>query len=405
MAEMLAAEICRVLEEEFEVIPVRRLALLTSGGDLPGMNAAIWGAVRTAMRYDMEVVGVTDGYRGLVEGLAHRLTWGQVCDIMTQSGTILGTARLPEFKNEFVRTKALETLTRKHISGLIVIGGDGSMKGASALTRDLRQRDKVLQTIAIPGTIDNDLWGTDMSLGASTAANAMVSELRNMIRPAQALRRIFVCEVMGRYSGYLALQAGLGIGADAVIIPEEIVDAHRSSLEMAHSLDECISLVGTEDNLRRELDKTAKLLELVFARGKRYGFVILAEGIGQLTHGELDSDYVRRYLEDRIKDWTHPNRPDVRAHVLGYPVRGASPSRYDIWLGATLGAAAVQCLLDGKSDVMVGWSDGSGVIETPFAEVIAKSNRPPGEIWTERPQWQELLRLQRELARPPALRR
>ncbi len=249
-----------------------------------------------------------------------------------------------------------------------------------------------------------------MSLGATSAANAMIELLRNMIRPAQALRRIFVVEVMGRYSGYLALQAALGIGADAVIIPEKIIDCKPPDRSKgATSLEDRVMPIKTENNLRERLEEIAALMKAAFAADKRYGFVILAEGINGLTEEKLkkrrlDGPYVQKYLKAHISKWGDLRPPDVRVQVLGYPVRGVPPCGFDIWLGARLGAAAVQCLLDEKTNVMVGWSEEQGIIETPFGVVVAKSNRPPKEIWKDRPKWQELLDLQEALACPPTLR-
>lgn len=401
----LLAVIQKCLNEEFEIIPRKRIGVLTSGGDAPGMNAAIWAIVRTAMSNGIEVIGVEDGYEGLTNNQMYKLRWNHVSDILLQGGTILGTSRFEDFKNPVIRAKAVENIYRKHISGLIVIGGDGSMQGATALANDLKERNISLQTIAIPGTIDNDLHGTDMSLGAASAANAMIEVLRDMIRPAQALRRIFVCEVMGRYSGFLALEAAMGIGADVVLIPECIVEVRSPRKSTAAGpFKGRIDRRKTTKNLHSELDEAAKTLEAAFALGKRYAFVILAEGIGQLTNGELNAKYVRGYLEDCIQDWTIDSLPDVREHVLGYPVRGVPPSRFDIWLGAELGAEAVRCLIEEKSGLMVGWTEEAGVIETPFAEVVAKSNRPPKEKWPDRPKWQRLLELQRVIACPPSLR-
>ncbi len=401
--DVLAA-VKKALTEKFEGISERRIAVLTSGGDSPGMNAAIRAIVRVAMDNDIEVIGIEDGYKGLVYNLMHKLTWNEVSDILAQSGTILGTARLPEFSDPTVREKAIMNIRRNQISGLIVIGGDGSMQGAQALMKDLKKLEWGLQTIAIPGTIDNDLWGTDMSLGAASAANAMIEEMRNMLRPAQALRRIFVCEVMGRYCGYLAVETAMGVGADVVIILEQILQIRPGSTDF-EPLKKRIMVEATEDNFRKHLKESANLLKGAFAAGKGYGFVVMSEGIRLLLAANgLDAERVRRYLEDDIKSWQQDDPPDVRAHVVGYPVRGVRPCRFDLWLGARLGAAAVQGLLDGKTEVMVGWSEAQGILETSFDEVVNKSKRSPQEIWNDRPKWQELLEMQEALACPPSLR-
>lgn len=395
----------KALDEKLKSIPQRRIAVLTSGGDSPGMNAAIRAIVRVAMDNDIEVIGIENGYEGLVNNRMRKLTWNDVSDILAQSGTVLRTARFPDFKKPDVRKKAVENIRRNQISGLIVIGGDGSMRGAQALVQDLKKLDRELQTIAIPGTIDNDLWGTDMSLGAASAVNAMIEEMRNMLRPAQALRRIFVCEVMGRYCGYLAVETALGIGADAVIIPERVLRIRPGSTD-SEPLKNRIMTVETVDNFRNRLQESANLLKEAFAVDKGYGFVIMGEGIRLLLADEhLDAEYIRRYLEAKVKLWPIADKPNVRAHIVGYPVRGVRPCRFDLWLGASLGAAAVQCLLDSsKTEVMVGWSEEQGIIETPFDDVVEKSKRPPQEIWQDRPKWKELLEMQEALACPPALR-
>jgi 6-phosphofructokinase len=253
--ELVEREIQRVLSDEFEIIPKRRIAVLTSGGDAPGMNAAIWSIVRTAMNCGVEVMGVQDGYLGLVEDKMRKLKWEEVSDIIEKSGTILGTARFPKFAEQSVRKKAVNNIKRRHISSLIVIGGDGSMMGAHALAKDLKKNRVRFRTVGIPGTIDNDLWGTDMSLGAASAANAMIVEMRNMIQPARALRRIFVCEVMGASCGYLALQSALGVGADAVITPEQVIEVLTGTTQSnGLGWKDCIDVNKTEECYRKEFE-------------------------------------------------------------------------------------------------------------------------------------------------------
>ncbi len=405
--ELISKEMQRVLDEEFEIIPRRRIAVLTSGGDAPGMNAAIWAVVRTAMNNGIEVMGVQDGYKGLVLDKMRKLRWNEVGDIIENSGTILGVARYDDFKREAVRQEAIENLNRKHISGLIVIGGDGSMKGAQALANQIEQSGKIFQTIAIPGTIDNDLLGTDMSLGAASAADAMVKEMRNMMQPARALRRIFVCEVMGACCGYLALQSALGIGADAVMIPETLIEIANDNLTDPSGWKDRIDGIKTRDSFVKQLTEIVELLEAAFAANKRYGFVVLAEGVILATErrGRLTSQQVKEYLTDAIAVWCHDyDKPDVREQKLGYTVRGARPSRFDVWLGAQLGTAAVQCLLEDKSKIMVGWMQDGSIEESGFDKVVKASNRPPREIWNDRPRWKEMLELQKALACPPKLR-
>ena len=399
---ILLEAVKKALDEEFDIVPNRRIGVLTSGGDSPGMNAAIWAVVRTAMSKNVEVIGVQDGYRGLVEDDMYKLPWNSVSTIMEQGGTILGSGRYDDFTNPDVRKKAIPNILRKSISGLVMIGGDGSMNGAKAFANDLKTEGVKFPIVAIPGSIDNDLWGTDMSLGAASAADAMIDQLRNMIRPAQALRRIFVVEVMGAFSGYLALQSALGVGADAVIIPEQVVEvAPPANSTDSSSWKKRVKSVATQKNILKQLEEIAVLLDGAFTAGKRFGFVVLAEGVQKSAPDNISREKIRKDLEDLIKQWVHRKHPDVRAQELGYPVRGVSPNRFDIWLGAKLGMAAVDALLNDKANLMVGWSEEKGIIETPFDEVVKKSNRAPEEIWEDRPKWQELLTMQETLASPP----
>jgi 6-phosphofructokinase 1 len=404
----LIPEIRRVLADRFEIIPERRIAVVTSGGDAPGMNAALWSIVRLAMNNGLEVMGVQGGFWGLVQDSMRRLGWNEVSDILVQGGTILGAGRLDGFEDSAKRAKAVDNLVRKHVSGLIVIGGDGSVCGAEAISTDFHAKGIPFQTIALPGTIDNDLFGTDMTIGAASAANAIIEELRNMIRPAQALQRIFVAEVEGRYCSYLALQAALGIGADAVLLPELAVQVNspRQSNNPA-PWTQRVNVNQTVNRFRERLGEISAQLRSSFAAGKQYGFVVLAEGIGQLTDGQLDGEYVRHYLEDEIRRWDIPSstRPEVRKHVLGFPIRGGAPCRFDIWLGTRLGAAAIQCLLDpSQTDIMVGWSEDGKVIETSLHQVIANGRLTPKEKWREQTRWHEILALQEALAcLPPRL--
>jgi 6-phosphofructokinase 1 len=391
------------LEERFEISPHQRIAVLTSGGDSPGMNAALRSIVRVAMDNGVEVFGAENGFQGLVDDQMYRLTWHSVSDILVQGGTILGAGRCQQFRAKASRRRAIDNLLCKQISGLIIIGGDGSIRAAMALEKDLAQVEGDIQTVIIPGTIDNDILGTDMSLGAASAANAMIEQMRNMIRPAQAMRRVFVCEVSGRYSGYLALMAALGIGADAVITPEQVIAVGAWGKGQPRLWEARVKHDETEVRFQARLDEVADVLEAAFAAGKQYGFVVLSEGIGQLTGALLDRHYARRHLEERIKQWSTPNRPEVREHILGHPVRGVSPCHFDVWLGAALGAEAVRCLLLSEQNVMVGWSEREGIITRRLGYVVRRSNRPPGAKWRDRPKWQEWLELQQALASPPSL--
>jgi len=386
-----------VLREQYDLVPDARYAVLTSGGDSPGMNAAIWAFTRKAMRHSVEVLGVRDGYRGLAEGDIRKLRWSDVSGIMNASGTFLGSSRYLEFRDPAVREKAVEILVRKHVTGLLVIGGDGSMQGAQALSR--ARQGRILRTVALPGTIDNDLFGTDISLGADSAANAMITELRHMIAPARALRRVFVVEVMGRYAGYLAEQAALGVGADAVMVTEDIVETYDGS--GGAPVKEQVDQIRTLEDFLQQLETVAERLRAGFAAGNRHGFVILAEGLRLLTGDDIPTR-AETLLANLTRRWPEKYRADVRSQTLGYTVRGVPPTREDIRLGAMLGASAVGTMLGGRGNVMLGWKDGAGVVETPFDTVCSESAKAPRELLAARPGWKELLQLQRDLAEPPS---
>jgi len=383
-------EVRRVLREQFEVIPRDRFAILTSGGDSPGMNAAVWAVVRAAMAKEIEVIGIEDGYRGLIEGRLHKLRWSEMTEHMTRSGTVLGSARCPDFKDPEARRSAVDNLLKAHVSGLIVIGGDGSIQGAKALADDIAQAGRRLKTVALPGTIDNDLYGTDMSLGAASAANAIVNELKNMVPPARAMRRIFICEVMGRYTGFLALEAGVCFGADAILIPEQVIHTGANGE---------ILMKRSRDELTRRIDEIADRLRCTFEDRQRHALVVISEGIGKLI--QRDREWVRERLQENIDLWPKELQPDVRTQVLGYLVRGVPPGRFDLSLGIALGGAAVDALLEGLSHVMIGWSYKEGIQEIDFDEVVKKSAMLPSETLANRPRWKQLLRIHETMVSPP----
>jgi 6-phosphofructokinase len=388
-----------LLKENYEYIPCQRIGVLTSGGDSPGMNAAIWSIVRTAAANHIEVIGIEDGYRGLVNNQMYKLSRKDMGNIIGESGTILGTTRYDGFFNPEARRQAVELLFNKHISGLIVIGGDGSIKGAQELTNSAQEHGIRFRTVAIPGTIDNDVWGTDMTLGAATAADAIIDVLRSMVKPAQALHRIFVCEVMGRYSGFLALQAAIGIGANAVILPEKVISVYdHLPRQTTDRWVDRVSYVDTEKNLQNLLEAAATRILEHCKWGKDSGFIVVGEGISLLTENRsvhLNGQYICQHLEDRIKSWDLPNPPDVRAHIVGFPIRGMPPSNYDVWLGVLFGREAVKNLMQegqNRENVLLGWSDqAQQVISTPYQKVIDMSERPPSEIWNDRERWRQIL--------------
>lgn len=285
---------------------MKKIAVLTSGGDAPGMNAAIRAVVRKARYHDVEVVGVYYGFEGLYNGNFVPLDLGSVGGIIQRGGTMLYSARFPQFKEDAIIEKALENLRTQEIEGLVVIGGDGSYRGAMNLTK------KGFPCVGIPGTIDNDIPGTEYTIGFDTALNTAVDAIDKIRDTATSHENTFIVEVMGRDAGDIALWTGLAAGAESVLIPEEQFDV--------------------EDIVTR--------LERSASRGKRHSIIIVAEGV---MHGtELG-----KILEERTG-------VKIRVSVLGHMQRGGAPSARDRVLAGRLGAKAVELLLENKGGKAVG---------------------------------------------------
>ncbi|WP_156291443.1 6-phosphofructokinase [Oceanobacillus salinisoli] len=285
---------------------VKKIGVLTSGGDAPGMNAAIRAVVRKAIYHDVEVYGIRYGYQGLMEGNIIKMDLGSVGDIIHRGGTILATARSEEFKTEEGQERAIEQLKKFGIEGLVVIGGDGSFRGAQKLT------SKGFPCIGVPGTIDNDIPGSDFTIGFDTSLNTVLEAIDKVRDTATSHERTYIIETMGRDAGDLALWAGLAGGAESIIIPE---------------MDE-------------EFRDICNRLERGRERGKKHSIIVLAEGVGNgFEYGE------------RIKEETGL---ETRVTVLGYIQRGGSPTAQDRVLASRLGARAVELLLEEKADRMVG---------------------------------------------------
>jgi len=285
---------------------MKKIAVLTSGGDAPGMNAAIRAVVRRGIFKDLEVIGVRHGYQGLMDGDYTPLGLGSVGDIIQRGGTILQTARCEAFKELPVQQMAIQKMREIGIEGLVVIGGDGSFNGALKLT------NLGFPTIGIPGTIDNDIACTDMTLGFDTAVNTVIDAIDKIRDTATSHDRTYVVEVMGRHAGDIALWSGLAGGAESVLIPE------------------------TEANMD---DIVGRLLSGQ-KRGKKHSIIIVAEGVS--TGGKIG---------EIIRERTGF---ETRVTVLGHIQRGGSPSAYDRVLGSQLGAKAVDLLVEGISGKMVG---------------------------------------------------
>lgn len=304
---------------------MKKIGVLTSGGDSPGMNAAIRAVVRKALYHNLEVVGIGNGFQGLMDGNMYDMHLGSVGDIIHRGGTMLRSARSEKFKTEEGQQQAIEQMKKRQIDGLIVIGGDGSFRGAQKLS------DQGFPCIGVPGTIDNDITGTDYTIGFDTALNTVIEAVDRVRDTATSHERTYIIEVMGRDAGDLALYAGLAGGAESIIIPEK-----KESIE-----DVC-------NRLKRGNQ-----------RGKRHSIILLAEGVGSaIEYGE------------KIKEQIDL---EIRVTVLGYIQRGGSPTAQDRVLASRLGARAVEILRDGKAGRMVGIQNNK-IVDHAIHDVLAKEH-------------------------------
>ncbi len=311
-----------------------RIAVLTSGGDAPGMNAAIRAVVRYAGYKDIEVFGIERGYEGLVNDDMKMLSKRSVSGIVQRGGTMLMTARCPEFVDYEVRRKAAENLANRDISGLVVIGGDGSFQGMNLLTKEFG-----IKTVGIPGTIDNDLAYTDYTLGFDTAVNTVVNNVNNLRDTMSSHERVVVVEVMGRSSGDIALYAGVASGAEIILIPERTVN----------------------------YDEVSKVLSRGKRAGKQSAIIMLAEGAGPI-------DNVIAELKSRLPEL------HFRSCVLGHIQRGGMPSMADRNLAARFGAKAVDLLSSGKGGRVVGIRQNE-IIDLSVSEALALPHRFNEELY------------------------
>lgn len=314
---------------------VTKIAVLTSGGDAPGMNAAIRAVVRTGNYFDLEVFGVRRGYSGLVEDDLFAMDSKSVANIIQRGGTILKSARCKEFYTPEGRRKAYDNLQKRDINGLIVIGGDGSFTGALKL-----QQEFDLPVIGLPGTIDKDLYGSDSTIGFDTAVNTAVEAIDKIRDTADAHDRLFVVEVMGRHAGYIALHSGIATGAENILIPEAETN-----------LEEVIAALS-------EKEKRKKLVNLiVVAEGDEFGGATVVADI----------------LRERLPFL------DIRVSILGHIQRGGSPSCVDRILASRMGFAAIESLLEGRHGVMVGIVNDK-IAYTPLEIAIREKQHIP-EDW------------------------
>ncbi len=305
---------------------MKRIGVLTSGGDSPGMNAAIRAVVRKAIYHDLEVYGIYYGYAGLIAGQIEKLEIGSVGDIIHRGGTMLYTARCEEFRTIEGQKKGIEQLNKFGIEGLVVIGGDGSFQGAKKLT------EHGFPCVGVPGTIDNDISGTDFTIGFDTALNTVIEAIDKIRDTATSHERTYVIEVMGRNAGDLALWSGLADGAETILIPEENDD-----------MEEIIS------RLKRG-----------HARGKKHSIIVVAEGVGSgMEIGKLIQE--KTNLETRVT-------------VLGHIQRGGSPTGFDRVLASRLGAKAVELLIAGEAGKMVG-IENNALVSHGIDEALSKPHK------------------------------
>ena len=304
---------------------IKKVAVLTSGGDAPGMNAAVRAVVRAAIFHKLEVIGIEHGYEGMIKGELYKLESKDMRNIIQRGGTILRSARSHEFTTKEGRKKAFENLKKYKIDAVVVIGGDGTFRGAGIFSQEYD-----IPFVGIPGTIDNDMYGTDFTIGFDTALNTVVEAIDKIKDTASSHDRTFFIEVMGRDAGFIALHAGIATGAEAILIPE---------------------VEGQIDQLRSFLDRAK-------AADKSSNIILVAEGnkIGGAEEvvKQLNGDYAEL---------------GIRVNVIGHMQRGGSPTAFDRFLASRLGVAAVEALLDNQRSIMVGYRNHE-VVHVPFNKTI-----------------------------------
>lgn len=311
---------------------MKRIGVLTSGGDSPGMNAAVRAVVREAIYQGLEVYGIYHGYTGLIEGQIKKMELGSVGDIIHRGGTMLYSARCEEFKTHEGQMKGVKQLEKFGIEGLVVIGGDGSYRGAQKLT------EHGFPTITLPGTIDNDIPGTDYTIGFDTALNTAIDAIDKIRDTATSHERTYVIEVMGRNAGDIALWSGLAGGAESILIPEE------------------------EFKMEEITDRLLRGQE----RGKKHSIIVVAEGVGSGVD-----------IANEIQESTNF---ETRVTVLGHIQRGGSPTAFDRVLASRLGARAVQLLISGEAGKAVGIQSNK-IVAHDIDEVLAQPHKIDNDMY------------------------
>lgn len=304
---------------------MKKIAVFTSGGDAPGMNACVRAVTRTAIYHNIQVVGINRGYQGMIENDFTPLEAKSVANIINHGGTFLKTARSKDFHTKEGRAKAYENLKKHHVDGVVAIGGDGTFTGAAIF-----QKEFDIPFIGIPGTIDNDLFGTDLTIGYDTALNTIIDAVDKIRDTANSHNRLFFIEVMGKDAGFLALRSAIAVGAEAVLIPET----------------------------KTYIDKLIEKLESGRRKNKSSGIVIVAEG-----EEEGGAYEIAKKVNEKF------NQYETRVTVLGHMQRGGSPSAKDRVLASRLGNRAVELLIEGKTNLMVGIS-GTELCTTPFEKSV-----------------------------------
>lgn len=315
---------------------MKRLGVFTSGGDSPGMNACIRAVVRSATYHGLEVSGIRRGYQGMIEGDIIQLENKDVANIIQYGGTILKTARSKDFMQPEGRKRAFEQLKKHGIDALVCIGGDGTYTGAGVFHGEFG-----IPSVGAPGTIDNDLYGTDYTIGFDTAVNTALDAIDRIRDTADSHNRLFFIEVMGRDSGFIALNAGIAGGAEGILVPEVMNDF---------------------EGLIRHFQNKSK-------RKKEFSIIVVAEGENEGNAFTISDKFKQQFTEY-----------DIRVSVLGHIQRGGKPSANDRILASTLGNAAVEQLIAGNSNVCVGVIN-KEVVVTPFADAISKTKSIDKTLW------------------------
>lgn len=315
---------------------MKKIAVLSSGGDAPGMNAFIRAVVRTTINSGIEAFGVRRGYQGLIDDDIEPMDKRSVSNIIQRGGTMLHTARCEEFKTKAGLRQAIRNLNSHGIDGLVVLGGDGSLTGALSL------HNAGFKVIGVPGTIDNDLSGTDMAIGVDTALNTVLDAIDRIKETASSHQRAFIVEVMGRNCGYIALISGIIGGAELICIPEK----------------------------PQQLSEVVKIVEHAYMSGKSHCIIVVAEGA---NHSTLK---IKETLDSRVEEAGF----ETRITILGHLQRGGSPTAFDRLLATRLGAAAVGRLIEGESGKMVGLV-GNKLVSTPLEQVLKNRKKLDMELY------------------------